>query len=121
MKGDEIKMKLINFLFRLTMLLFFLLITLSKPVQAEDINDGAKIFSIHCAGCHPQGKNIIRRGKNLKLRALKRNKVDSLDAIINLVSYGKNNMSAYEEKLTKEQIESVSKYVLQQAQNNWHT
>ena len=121
MKGDEIKMKLINFLVRLTMLLFFLLITLIKPVQAEDINDGAKIFSIHCVGCHPQGKNIIRRGKNLKLRALKRNKVDSLDAIINLVTYGKNNMSAYEDKLTKEQIESVSKYVLQQAQNNWHT
>ena len=119
MKGSEIKMKLINFLVRLTMLLFFLLITLIKPVQAEDINDGAKIFSIHCVGCHPQGKNIIRRGKNLKLRALKRNKVDSLDAIINLVTYGKNNMSAYEERLTQNEIKAVSQYILDKAQNNW--
>ena len=47
MKGDEIEMKLINFSFRLTILLFFLLITLIKTVQAEEINDGAKIFSIH--------------------------------------------------------------------------
>ncbi|CCQ66179.1 Cytochrome C553 (soluble cytochrome f) [Crocosphaera watsonii WH 0402] len=69
----------------------------------------------------PPREEYYQTGENLKLRALKRNKVDSLDAIINLVTYGKNNMSAYEDKLTKEQIESVSKYVLQQAQNNWHT
>ena len=114
-------MGLINCLLRLIILGVLLLTTLIKPVQAEEINDGAKLFSIHCAGCHPQGKNIIRRGKNLKLRALKRNQVDNLDAIINLVTYGKNNMSAYKEKLSFDEIESVSKYVLEQAKNNWRT
>ncbi len=108
-------------LVKLALLVFLLLVTWLKPVQAEELNDGAKLFSIHCAGCHPQGKNIIRRGKNLKLKALKRNKVDNLDAIINLVTYGKNNMSAYEEKLSFHEIKSVSKYVLEQAQNNWRT
>ena len=114
-------MGLINCLLRLIILGVLLLTTLIKPVQAEEINDGAKLFSIHCVGCHPQGKNIIRRGKNLKLRALKRNQVDNLDAIINLVTYGKNNMSAYKEKLSFDEIESVSKYVLEQAKNNWRT
>ncbi len=111
----------INYWLRLAISVFLLLITLLKPVRAEELNNGAKIFSIHCAGCHPQGKNIIRRGKNLKLRALQRNKVDNLEAIINLVTYGKNNMSAYEEKLSFDEIESVSKYVIEQAQKNWPT
>ena len=37
-----------------------------------DTANGAKIFKANCAGCHVNGGNIIRRGKNLKLRALKR-------------------------------------------------
>ncbi|EAZ89306.1 c-type cytochrome [Crocosphaera chwakensis] len=101
----------------------FLLLFLSispSPVIAEEVTDGSKIFTVHCAGCHPNGNNIIRRGKNLKMRALKRNKVDTLDSIIHLVTYGKNNMSAYEEKLTQNEIKVVSQYVLEQAKNNWH-
>ncbi|WP_107666996.1 c-type cytochrome [Cyanothece sp. BG0011] len=105
-------------IFFTVILLLFLVISPTSAL-AEDMTDGAKIFTVHCAGCHPNGKNIIRRGKNLKLRALKRNNVDSLDAIINLVTYGKNNMSAYEERLTQDEIKMVSQYVLEQAENNW--
>lgn len=105
-------------IFFTVILLLFLVISPTSAL-AEDMTDGAKIFTVHCAGCHPNGKNIIRRGKNLKLRALKRNNVDSLDAIINLVTYGKNNMSAYEERLTQDEIKMVSQYVLEQAKNNW--
>ncbi|HAC64586.1 MAG TPA: cytochrome C6 [Cyanothece sp. UBA12306] len=96
-----------------------LMINNPSSVLAVDSNKGAKIFSVQCAGCHPNGNNIIRRGKNLKLKALKRNKVDSLDAIISLVTNGKNNMSAYSDRLTSAEIEAVSEYVLEQAQNNW--
>ncbi|MEL4894659.1 c-type cytochrome [Crocosphaera sp. Alani8] len=103
----------------ITLLLILLLVFFPITTLAAEVNSGAKIFEIHCSGCHPNGKNIIRRGKNLKLKALKKNKVDTLDSIINLVAYGKNNMSAYEERLTKEQIEIVSQYVLSQANNNW--
>ncbi|EHJ13808.1 Cytochrome c, class I [Crocosphaera watsonii WH 0003] len=38
---------------------------------------------------------------------------------MNLVSYGKNNMSAYEERLTQNEIKAVSQYILDKAQNNW--
>ncbi|MDJ0842882.1 c-type cytochrome [Crocosphaera sp.] len=107
--------------FSILVTLFFLLLFIIYPTSAlaENVKDGSKIFTVHCAGCHPNGNNIIRRGKNLKLRALKRNKVDTLDAIINLVTYGKNNMSAYEERLTQDEIQLVSQYVLEQANNDW--
>ncbi len=105
-------------IFLTVFLLLFLIVSPTLAI-AEEMTDGAEIFTVHCVGCHPNGNNIIRRGKNLKMRALKRNKVDTLDAVINIVTYGKNNMSAYKGKLTKDEIKTVSEYVLDQARNNW--
>lgn len=91
-----------------------------NPAMAAAIEaDGATLFEIQCAGCHPQGNNIIRRGKNLKLRALQRNHVDSVAAIATLVTQGKGNMSAYSDQLSEAEIEAVSTYVWEQAQLNW--
>ena len=86
---------------------------------ADGADIGQKIFNTQCAGCHINGGNIIRRGKNLKLRTLHRYGMDSVDAISEIVSNGKNNMSAYKDKLTHEEIEEVAVYVLKQAENNW--
>lgn len=105
--------KLISILLLLTLIV----ITNSSPAQAAD--NAAKIFETNCAGCHINGGNIIRRGKNLKMNALKKNGMDSVEAITDIVTNGKNNMSAYKDRLTSQQILEVATYVLQQAQNNW--
>lgn len=91
----------------------------ATPVSAADTDIGAKLFEIHCAGCHPQGGNIIRRGKTLKQSALQKNKVDTLEAIATLVSNGKNNMSAFKDRLSPDDINDVSAYVLEQAAQGW--
>jgi cytochrome c6 len=107
------------------LLTIFLLTMPIAPAASDPIGGvsglatGAKVFEIHCAGCHAQGGNIVRRGKNLKLKALQKNQVDSLEAIATLVTQGKNNMSAYRDRLTSEQIQSVAEYVLNQAQIGW--
>ncbi|TAE59849.1 MAG: cytochrome C6 [Nostocales cyanobacterium] len=108
---------------KITLLILFTfclwIVNLTSPVYAVDIQNGAEIFSFHCAGCHINGGNIIRRGKNLKKNALKRYGMDSLEAIQNIVTNGKNNMSAYKEKLTSPEIENVAAYVLEQAEKDW--
>lgn len=101
-------------------LLIALSFTFNPPALAEDTANGAKIFSIQCAGCHINGGNIVRRGKTLKLKALKRNQMDSQDAIATLVTNGKNNMSAYKDRLTAKEIQDVAAYVLEQAKQGWH-
>jgi cytochrome c6 len=101
-------------------LLIVLTFTFSFPALAADMANGTKIFSVHCVGCHVNGGNIIRRGKTLKLKALKRNGMDSLEAIETLVANGKNNMSAFKDRLNTKEIEDVSAYVLEQADKNWH-
>jgi len=91
----------------------------SSSVMAAEINPGLEIFQVHCAGCHPNGGNIIRRGKTLKQKALKKYGVDSLEAIAALVTNGKNNMPAFQARLSEQQIQAVSAYVLEAAANDW--
>lgn len=107
-------------------LLTLILVTLSLwtsililPANAVDTINGAEVFSVHCAGCHIDGGNIIRWGKNLKKNALKKYGMDSLEAITNIVTNGKNNMSAYKERLTTAEIKNVAAYVLEQAEKDW--
>ena len=102
--------------------LVVLLTTINYPAVADittNFERGAAVFKANCAGCHAQGGNIVRRGKNLKLKALHKNKVDTQAAIALLVANGKNNMSAFKDRLTEQQIKQVATYVLQQAENNW--
>lgn len=96
-----------------------LAIAYNPDALAEDTTNGAKIFSANCAACHMDGGNIVRRGKNLKQKALKRYGMDSLEAIAYLVENGKNAMPAYKDRLSNQQILDVSAYVLEQAAEGW--
>ncbi|MBD0263040.1 MAG: c-type cytochrome [Tolypothrix sp. Co-bin9] len=101
------------------LILILLNVNLISPALAADTVNGTQIFSVHCAGCHINGSNIIRRGKNLKMKALKKNNMDSIEAIASIVTNGKNNMSAYKDRLTEQQIQDVAAYVLEQAEKDW--
>lgn len=106
----------------LILILGILLFTLSNfnlTASALDTINGAKIFNVHCAGCHINGGNIVRRGKNLKKNALKKYGMDSLEAITAIVTNGKSNMSAYKDRLTEEEIQNLAAYVLEQAEKGW--
>ena len=61
----------------------------------------------------------MRRGKNLKLKTLQKNGVDSVAAIAQLVTHGKGSMSAYGDRLSTEEIAEVAKYVTEQAKQDW--
>jgi cytochrome c6 len=89
------------------------------PAQAAEAIESIQLFEMHCAGCHINGGNIIRRGKTLKQAALKRNGYDSIAAITEIVENGKGNMSAYRDRLSAAQIETIATYVFDQAERGW--
>ncbi|QDL10483.1 cytochrome C6 [Brasilonema octagenarum UFV-E1] len=103
------------------LLLTFIVLNLNfiPTALATDTVNAEKIFSVQCAGCHINGSNIVRRGKNLKLKALKKYHMDSIEAISSIVTNGKNNMPAYEDRLSKQEIQDLSAYVLKQAEKGW--
>jgi len=104
------------------LLLAIVVVTTSAPAaNAEQSNSlsGAELFSQHCAGCHINGGNIIRRGKNLKLATLERRGLDSVDAIARIARDGVGQMSGYGEVLSEGGDRVVASWVLEQAQNAW--
>jgi cytochrome c6 len=80
---------------------------------------GGSLFRAHCAGCHLQGGNIIRRGKTLKLAALERNGVASPEAIAAIAAGGGGQMGGYAQALGEGGPEAVAAWVWQQALEGW--
>jgi cytochrome c6 len=98
-------------------LILALLLTAALPTPAWA--DGAQLFSQHCAGCHVNGGNIIRRGKTLKLAALERQNLASRDAIAGIAAAGIGQMGGYGAVLGEAGVAEVAEWVWQQAQLGW--
>ena len=81
--------------------------------------DGAALFQAHCAGCHVNGGNIIRRGQTLKLAALERHGIDGPAGILEIAVAGRGQMAGYGAVLGETGAEAVAAYVWQQALLDW--
>jgi cytochrome c6 len=81
--------------------------------------DGARLFENHCAGCHVNGGNIIRRRKTLRLAALERQGLDSEQAIATIAAAGIGQMGGYADALGDEGVRAVAAWVWEQAQADW--
>ncbi len=106
----------------LPLLLVLLLLVLPAPAAFAgivDASEGARLFEAHCAGCHINGGNIIRRGKTLRLAALERQGLASPEAIAGIAAAGIGQMSGYREQLGDAGVQAVAAWVWQQAQADW--
>jgi mono/diheme cytochrome c family protein len=81
--------------------------------------DGARLFEATCAGCHPHGGNIIRRGRTLRIEALQRRGLDGEAAIAAVVAGGVGQMAGYGAALGDSGVETVAAWVWQQALEGW--
>ena len=106
-------------LFLISIICIFCFISLPKELNALDTDLGKSIFENHCAGCHINGGNIIRRSKNLKISSLKRNGIDDPKAIAKIARQGVGIMSGYEEQLGDNGDQILADWVWEQAQKAW--
>jgi cytochrome c6 len=107
----------------LVLLAALLLLFWPRPAWAEaeaaDLGRGAQLFANHCAGCHVNGGNIIRRGKTLQLKALERQGLASQEAIAAIAASGRGQMGAYGSVLGDDGVRDVAAWVWQQALADW--
>ena len=94
-------------------------ISLPKDLIALDTDLGKNLFKNHCAGCHINGKNIIRRSKNLKISTLKNNGIYDPEAIAKIARQGIGIMDGYKERLGDNGDQIVANWIWQQAQKAW--
>ncbi|NJM45683.1 MAG: c-type cytochrome [Alkalinema sp. RU_4_3] len=94
------------------------------PAQSPDapvppVNPGQQVFSNTCSACHIGGTNVIVPKKTLTQEALEKYAMDSVEAIKQQVTQGKNAMPGFGDRLTPDQIDAVAGYVLEQADAGW--
>jgi cytochrome c6 len=87
--------------------------------SGQHLASGEQLFEAHCAGCHINGGNILRRGKTLKLAALHRNGIEGPELIATIAAAGIGQMGGYGEVLGEGGPELVGEWVWQQALANW--
>ena len=92
---------------------------LPKELIALDTDLGKDLFKNHCAGCHINGGNIIRRSKNLKFSTLKRNGIEDAEAIAKIAREGIGIMDGYKEQLGTNGDQIVASWIWEQAQKAW--
>jgi cytochrome c6 len=80
---------------------------------------GAALFAQHCAGCHWNGGNVIRRSKTLKLAALRRAGLEGPEALARVAAGGVGQMGGYGEVLGPGGAEAVGAWAWEQALANW--
>lgn len=108
-----------RFLLRpLVLLALVVLVFWPRAAWAGELS-GAQLFQNHCAGCHVNGGNILRRSKTLKLAALERNGITGPGAIATIAAQGRGQMSGYAAVLGDGGAEAVAAYVWAQAQAGW--
>ena len=109
---------LYNFILNISLviILFF-----SFPINtfSLEVNEGENIFMKNCSSCHMNGGNIIRRGKTLKLKALKKNGLISPEDIAKVAREGTGIMSGYSEAIGEGGDQLVALWIWEQAQNAW--
>ncbi len=104
--------------------LFAALLLVFWPQPALGLSDaglaeGARLFQQTCAGCHPNGGNIIRRGRTLKASVLRRQGIDSAEAVAQIAAAGIGRMDGYGAALGEGGAEQVGAWVWQQALADW--
>jgi len=90
----------------------------SDVPQALD-SRGAHLFAQHCVGCHVNGGNVIRRGKTLRLAALKRAGLEGPEAIARVAALGQGQMGGYWTVLGDDGAAAVGAWVWDQALADW--
>jgi cytochrome c6 len=80
---------------------------------------GATLFAQHCAGCHVNGGNVIRRGKTLQLAALRRAGLEGPEAVARVAALGQGQMGGYGQVLGPGGAEAVGGWVWSQALAGW--
>ena len=106
-------------LFLMSIFSIFCFIILPKDLNALDTDLGKNLFENHCAGCHINGGNIIRRSKNLKISSLNRNGIDDPKAIAKIARQGIGMMDGYKDQLGDNGDIIVANWIWEKAQKAW--
>ncbi|MBX6423277.1 c-type cytochrome [Thermosulfurimonas sp. F29] len=93
-------------------LLMGLFWVLSGGVRAGTPEKGARLFRRHCNFCHPGGRNVVRKGKELYREVLIRNGITSPEDIVKKMRHPGPGMPTFSERrIPDDEARAIAEYV----------
>ncbi len=82
--------------------------------NTEAASGGETLFKRYCQACHPGGKNVINPAKTLYAQDLKKNKIETPEAIVSIIRKAPTGMTSFSEKVIPDKdAEAIARYILQ--------
>jgi cytochrome c6 len=86
--------------------------------KKRERSKGEKGFDMFCAGCHPQGGNIITPRKPLSGKSLRANGIKNAQGIIDKMRHPGGSMYPFDEKvISNEDAKAIADYILKTFNN----
>ena len=109
-----------NIFFNLLTIHFSIFSLYIENATGNTFEIGKELFTKNCIVCHINGNNVIIPEKNLKKESLDENGMYNINAISYQILNGKNGMPAFSGRLKENEIEAISKYVLEESSKNFN-
>lgn len=85
-----------------------------SSASSQSGSAGESLFKLHCAVCHPDGKNIINPAKTLHSKDLKANNITKPEDIVHIMRNPGPGMSKFDEnKISAGDAEKIAHYILE--------
>jgi cytochrome c6 len=79
-----------------------------------DVSAGEGLFKQYCQACHPNGKNVINPAKTLYTQDLKKNKIETPEAIVSIIRKAPAGMTSFSGTVVSDKdAEAIARYILQ--------
>ena len=79
---------------------------------AGDLEKGRELFRRHCNFCHPGGRNVVRKGKELYREVLIRNGITSPEDIVKKMRHPGPGMPTFSERrIPDDEARAIAEYV----------
>lgn len=82
-----------------------------NPASAEE---GKRLFNRHCQVCHPGGKNIVNPARSLFVQDLKKNGIETPEAVVNIIRKAPPGMPSFDVKVLPDgDAQAIARYILE--------
>ena len=98
----------------ISMVLVFCCAAITCGQNPAAVSEGEGLFKRYCQACHPGGKNVMNPAKTLFAQDLKKNTIETPEAIVKMIRKAPPGMTSFDEKVISDKdADAIARYILQ--------
>jgi cytochrome c6 len=98
----------------IAMVMVFCCAAVTRGQNPAAVSEGEVLFKQYCQACHPGGKNVMNPAKTLFAQDLKKNTIETPEAIVKMIRKAPPGMTSFDEKVISDKdADAIARYILQ--------